>query len=41
MAGKAFVAPLRILAYVVIAAMGAALVYAAYISLVNWPGIAV
>ena len=41
MDGKALVAPLRILSYVVIAAMAAALIYAAYISLANWSGIAV
>jgi hypothetical protein len=41
MDGKAFVAPLRILSYVVIAVMAAALVYAGYISLANWAGIAV
>ncbi len=34
-------APLRILGYVVLAAMAAALVYAMYISLVNWASIAV
>ena len=41
MDGKALVVPLRILGYVVLAAMAAALVYAAYISFVNWSGIAV
>jgi hypothetical protein len=34
-------ASLRIVSYAVIAAMAAALVYAAYICLANWPGIAV
>jgi hypothetical protein len=32
---------LRILSYVVLAAMAAALLYAGYISLANWAGIAV
>ena len=32
---------LRVLSYVVIAAMAAALLYAGYISLANWAGIAV
>lgn len=41
MDAKALVTPLRILSYVVIAVMAVALIYAAYISLVNWPGIAV
>ena len=41
MQGKAFVTPLRILSYVVIAAMAIALIYAAYITLANWSGIAV
>jgi len=41
MHGKAMVGPLRILSYVVLAAMAAALVYAAYISLANWASIAV
>lgn len=41
MDAKAFVTPLRILSYVVIAAMAIALIYAAYISLANWSGIAV
>ena len=35
------IAFLRVLSYVVIAAMAVALIYAVYISLVNWPGIAV
>ncbi len=41
MDGKAFITPLRFLSYVVIAAMAAALIYAGYISLANWSGIAV
>jgi len=41
MHGKALVVPLRVLSYVVIAAMAGALVYAAYIAFVNWSGIAV
>jgi hypothetical protein len=38
---KAVIGSLRVLSYVVLAAMAAALVYAAYISFVNWSGIAV
>ena len=34
-------APLRIVGYVVLAVMAVALVYAMYISLVNWASIAV
>lgn len=41
MDGKALVAPLRVLSYVVIAAMAAALLYAAYIAVANWAGIGV
>jgi hypothetical protein len=41
MPAPAFAAPLRILSYVVIAVMAVALVYAAYIMLANWSGIAV
>lgn len=38
---NALVGPLRVLSYIVLAAMAAALVYAAYIALANWPSIAV
>jgi hypothetical protein len=38
---KAIAGSLRIISYAVIAAMAAALIYAAYISLANWAGIAV
>ncbi len=41
MNNKAVIGSLRVLSYVVLAAMAAALVYAAYISFVNWSGIAV
>ena len=41
MDGKAFVAPLRILSYVTVAAIAAALLYAGYIVVANWSGIAV
>lgn len=41
MHGKALIVPLRVLSYVVIAVMAAALLYAGYISLANWSGIAV
>lgn len=41
MDGKAFVAPLRALSYVVLAVMAVALAYAGYIALANWSGIAV
>jgi len=38
---KALFGPFRVLSYVVLAAMAAALIYAAYISLANWASIAV
>jgi hypothetical protein len=38
---KALAGPLRIVGYVVIAAMAAALIYAVWISLSNWSSIAV
>jgi hypothetical protein len=38
---KTLIGSLQVLSYVVLAAMAAALVYAAYISFVNWSGIAV
>lgn len=41
MDGKALVVPLRVLGYIVIAVMAVALLYASYISLANWGGIAV
>lgn len=41
MHNKAIAGSLRIISYAVIAAMAAALIYAAYISLANWAGIAV
>lgn len=41
MNNKTIIGGLQVLSYVVIAAMAAALVYAAYISFVNWSGIAV
>jgi hypothetical protein len=41
MNNKTLAGSLRILGYAVIALMAAALLYASYISLANWPGIAV
>ena len=41
MNNKTVIGSLQALGYVVLAAMAAALVYAAYISFVNWSGIAV
>ena len=38
---NAVIGSLRILSYAVIAVMAAALIYAGYISLANWAGIAV
>ncbi len=41
MNNKTLIGSLQVLSYVVLAAMAAALVYAADISFVNWSGIAV
>jgi len=41
MAARQLFLPLRWLSYVVLAAVFASIGYAAFISLVNWPGIAV
>jgi len=41
MHGEAFFAPLKVVSYVVLAAMLAALCYAAWISLTHWSGIGV
>jgi hypothetical protein len=41
MHGEAFFTPLRILSYVVLAAMIVALIYSCWISLAHWSGIGV
>ena len=41
MHSKALIGPLRIVSHVVLAAMAAAVIYAAYIALANWASIAV
>lgn len=41
MHGEGFFAPLRIVSYVVLAAMAGTVLYAAWISLTHWTGIGV
>jgi hypothetical protein len=41
MRSAAFITPLKIVGYVVLAAMAAAIVWAAYISITHWNGIGV
>jgi hypothetical protein len=41
MHGESFITPLRIVGYVVLLAMFAAIVYAGWISLTHWSGIGV
>ena len=41
MQGEAFILPIKIVGYVVLAAMAGAMLYAAWISLTHWTGIGV